>query len=193
MVKSRHQKKPKSKSHKTRKHHRGGSQASDLVDSFVKGAGEFKSIPETLRLAGSPAGLNLYQTTGGGGGAGCGCSGGARRMKGGSPASDYVMQRAQYVLDEATKLGNSQSQSGGRKSRKSKKTKKTKKTKRSRKMNKRGGGSGTDFRDTLYSRIVNGDRTDAVPFFNAFTNEKYISQQELANEPNVVSNPPYLQ
>ena len=191
MVKSRHQRKHKSKSHKTRKHHRGGSQASDLVDSFVKGAGEFKSIPETLRLAGSPAGLNLYQTTGGG--AGCGCSGGAKRMKGGSPASDYVMQRAQYVLDEATKLGNAQSQHGGRKSRKSKKTKKSKRAKKSRKMNKRGGGSGTDFRDTLYSRIVNGDRTDAVPFFNAFTNEQYISQQELANEPNVVANPPYLQ
>jgi hypothetical protein len=191
MVKSRHQRKHKSKSHKTRKHHRGGSQASDLVDSFVKGAGEFKSIPETLRLAGSPAGLNLYQTTGGG--AGCGCSGGAKRMSGGSPASDYVMQRAQYVLDEATKLGDSQSQRGGRKSRKSRKSKKSKKSKKSRKMIKRGGGSGTDFRDTLYSRIVNGDRTDAVPFFNAFTNEKYISQQELANEPNVVANPPYLQ
>jgi len=186
MVKSHHQKKPKSKSHKTRKHHRGGSQASDLVDSFVKGAGEFKSMPETLRIAGNPASLNLYQTTGG-----------SKRMKGGSPASDYVMQRAQYVLDEATKLGDSQSQKGGRKSRKSKKTKKTKKTKRTkrsnRKMNKRGGGSGTDFRDTLYSRIVNGDRTDAVPFFNAFTNEQYISQQELANEPNLVANPPYLQ
>ena len=191
MVKSRHQRKQKSNSRKTRKYHRGGSQASDLVDSFVKGAGEFKSIPETLRLAGSPAGLNLYQTTGGG--AGCGCGGGTKGMKGGSPASDYVMQRAQYVLDEATKLGNAQSQHGGRKSRKSKKTKKSKRAKKSRKMNKRGGGSGTDFRDTLYSRIVNGDRTDAVPFFNAFTNEQYISQQELANEPNVVANPPYLQ
>ncbi len=187
MVKSRHQRKHKSKTHKTRKHHRGGSQASDLVDGFVKEEGQYMPVPQTPRLPGNPASLNLYQTTGGG----CGCSGGApKRMAGGSPASDYVMERAQYVLDEANKLGVAQSQKGGRKSRKSKKSKKSKK---SRKMNKRGGGSGTDIRDTLYSRIVNGDRTDAAPFFNAFTNEKYISQQDLANEPNLVQNPPYLQ
>ncbi len=104
MVKSRHQRKHKSKTHKTRKHHRGGSQASDLVDGFVKEEGQYMPVPETPRLPGNPASLNLYQTTGGG----CGCSGGApKRMAGGSPASDYVMQRAQYVLDEATKLGDS--------------------------------------------------------------------------------------
>ncbi len=167
----------------TRKHHRGGSQASGLVSSFTNTAGEFKTMPETPRLPGNPAGLNLYQTTGG-----------AKPLRGGSPASDYVMARAQYVLDEANKLGSQQTGGRRRKSKKSKKSKKTKKSKRTKsKRRHMGGGSATDFRDTLYSRVVNGGRTDDVPFFNAFTNEEYISQQDLANEPNMVANPPYLQ
>lgn len=158
------------RSKKTRRH-RGGSQASDLVMGLAKNAGVvLPDVPE-FKIAGNPATLNLYQTTGGG----CGCNknikgGKSKSKRGGSPASEYVMQRAQYVLDETNRLGG---QKGGKK------------------MNKRG-GSATDFRDTLYSRIYNGDRTDAVPFFNAFTNDQYISQQDLANEPNVVENPPYL-
>jgi hypothetical protein len=163
--------------------HRGGSQGSDLVNSFAKTAGQFMSNPETPRLPGNPASLNLYQTTGGS----------PNKHRGGSPASDYVMARAQYVLDETNRLG---SQKGGKRSKKSKKSKKSKGKKMSKRKSKRrhmGGGSATDFRDTLYSRIVNGDRADAVPFFNAFTNEEYISQQDLANEPNMVANPPYLQ
>ena len=156
-------------SKKSRKH-RGGSQASDLVMDYAKSVGLSLPSLDNIKLPGNPSALNLYQTTGGG----CGCKnikGGSKSKRGGSPASEYVMQRAQYVLDEANRLGG---QKGGKK------------------MNKRGGGA-TDFRDTLYSRIYNGDRTDAVPFFNAFTNEQYISQQDLANEPNVVPNPPYSQ
>jgi hypothetical protein len=159
------------RSKKTRRH-RGGSQASDLVMDYAKSSGLSLPALSDLKLPGNPSALNLYQTTGGG----CGCNknvkGGSKSKRGGSPASEYVMQRAQYVLDETNRLGGSQK--GGKK------------------MNKRG-GSATDFRDTLYSRIYNGDRTDAVPFFNAFTNEQHISQQDLANEPNVVPNPPYLQ
>jgi hypothetical protein len=56
------------------------------------------------------------------------------------------------------------------------------------------GGAATDIRDTLYSRVYNGGREDDVPFFNAFTNEQYLSQDFLANkEPNLVSNPPYIE
>ncbi len=173
------------RSKKTVRKHRGGSQASDLVMGLAKDAGIVLPSVSDVKLPGNPSALNLYQTTGGG----CGCNknvnvkGGSKNhikrggnskvaKRGGSPASEYVMQRAQYVLDEANRLGSGQK--GGKK------------------MNKRGGGA-TDFRDTLYSRIYNGDRTDAVPFFNAFTNDQYISQQDLANEPNVVPNPPYLQ
>ncbi len=179
-MKSKVQKR-KSGGRHTRKHHRGGSPASGLVSSFTNSAGEFMTMPQTPRLPGNPADLKLYQTTGG-------AKRRSRRSRhrGGSPASDYVMARAQYVLDEANRLG---SQQTGGKRRKSKKTKKSKKSKR----RHIGGGGATDFRDTLYSRIVNGDRSDAVPFFNAFTNEQYISQQDLANEPNMVANPPYLQ
>ncbi len=172
------------RSKKTRRH-RGGSQASDLVMGLAKDAGLVLPAVGDLKLPGNIAGLNLYQTTGGG----CGCNknikggsqcrhqlkrGGNSKVvkRGGSPASDYVMQRAQYVLDETNRLAGGQK--GGKK------------------MNKRG-GSATDFRDTLYSRIYNGDRADSVPFFNAFTGEQYISQQDLANEPNVVAHPPYLE
>ena len=178
---ARRHSKRQTKSHSRRsrhsRRHRGGSQASNLVMSFAPSSGLVQPVGETTKLSGHPANLNLYQTTGGA----------RRRVKrGGSPASDWVMQRAQYTLDEMNKLG---AQNGGRRSKKSRRHHKSKKHSR---RSKKVGGGATDIRDTLYSRIYNGDRTDAVPFFNAFTNEQYISQQDLANEPNMVANPPYL-
>jgi hypothetical protein len=136
------------------------------------------------------------------------------RQRGGSPASDRVMSFANgegvkvdlpptpAVAGDVKSL-NLYQLTGGRKVKKSKKSKKhhvskrSKKSKRSNRsrrmrMNKRGGGA-TDFRDTLYSRQYDGGRTDEAPFFNAFTNEEYISPKDLVNEPNMVANPPYLQ
>jgi hypothetical protein len=128
----------------------------------------------------------------------------ARKHRGGSPASDRVMSFASAagiqsetpgtprITADPKGLNLYQTTGGGKKSRsKSKSRSRSRKTSRkSRRHIKRGGGA-TDFRDTLYSRSVDG-RSDEVPFFNAFTSEEYISPQQLINEPNMVSNPPYL-
>ena len=68
---SRKSSKKNMKSMKHKKHtrkvhkHRGGSLASDRVMSFANGAGVQSDTPVAPRLAGNPANLNLYQTTGG--------------------------------------------------------------------------------------------------------------------------------
>ena len=122
-----------------------------------------------------------------------------RRHRGGSPASDRVMSFAKdhgmiaaspetpRIQADPSALNLYQTTGGARRSRRSKRAKRTK---RSRKTTR--GGGATDFRDTLYSRQYDGGRTDEVPFFNAFTNEEYISPQDLINEPNMVANPPFL-
>ena len=122
-----------------------------------------------------------------------------RSHRGGSPASDRVMSfvKGEGVMASSPETPRLQADASALKlyqltggARRSRRSKRTKRTKRSRK-NTRGGGA-TDFRDTLYSRQYDGGRTDEVPFFNAFTNEEYISPQELINEPNMVANPPFL-
>ena len=173
-------------SKKQSRKHVGGSQASDLVMGYVNNSGHSVESPGVPKLAGNvdDIGKMLYKTTGGG----CGCSGNKKntKMMGGSRNSDMVMAYAKKVA-----------QAGGRRkvSKKSKKSvKKSKKSvKKSIKKSMRG-GSATAIRDTLYSRVYNGGRTDDAPFFNAFTNEKYLSQDFLANqEPNLGANPPYIE
>jgi hypothetical protein len=119
-----------------------------------------------------------------------------RRHRGGSPASDRVMSFAKgegmmatspetpRIQADPSALKLYQITGGARRSRRSKRTKRSRRTTR--------GGGATDFRDTLYSRQYDGGRTDEAPFFNAFTNEEYISPQDLINEPNMVANPPFL-
>ena len=177
--------KSKKHSRKGKKHsrkHVGGSQASDLVMGYVSNPGHSVEYPGVPKLAGNvdEIGKMLYKTTGGG----CGCSGNnsntKKMMSGGSRNSDMVMAYASKVA-----------QAGGRRkgSKKSKKSMRSMRSKRS----IRGGGS-TAIRDTLYSRVYNGGRTDDAPFFNAFTNEEYLSQDFLANqEPNLGANPPYIE
>jgi hypothetical protein len=142
--------------------HRGGSPASDRVMSFATAAGIQSETPGTPRITADPKGLNLYQTTGGG-----------RKLKGGF----YDSKQKKNTLHGGAKKSKSKSRS-------------RKTSRKSRRHMKRGGGA-TDFRDTLYSRSVDG-RSDEVPFFNAFTSEEYISPQQLINEPNMVASPPYL-
>jgi len=151
--------------HRSRKH-RGGSPASDRVMSFATAAGVQSETPGTPRLTADPKGLNLYQTTGG-----------ARKLKGGF----YDSGKKKNTLHGGSKKSKSKSKPKAKRST-------SRKTRRHRM--KRGGGA-TDFRDTLYSRTVDG-RSDEVPFFNAFTSEEYLSPQQLINEPNMVANPPYL-
>ena len=129
-----------------------------------------------------------------------------RSHRGGSPASDRVMSfdtgasiqsetpGTPRLTADPKGLNLYQTTGGARRSKSRSRSSSSRKSRRShsrRQMKKRGGGA-TDFRDTLYSRSVDG-RADEVPFFNAFTSEKYISPQELINEPNMVANPPYLQ
>jgi hypothetical protein len=149
--------------------HRGGSPASDRVMSFASAAGVQSETPGTPAITADPKGLNLYQTTGG-----------ARKLKGGF----YDSGKKKTTLHGGAKKSKSKSKS------KSKAKRSTSRKTRRHRM-KRGGGGATDFRDTLYSRSVDG-RSDEVPFFNAFTSEEYISPQQLINEPNMVANPPYL-
>ena len=144
---------------------RGGSPASDRVMSFANADGIKVDLPPTPTIAGDVKSLNLYQLTGG-----------KRNSK-------------------SKKSKNSKNSKNSNKSnKKSKKSHKKSRSVKHRRMNlnKRGGGA-TDFRDTLYSRQYDGGRTDEAPFFNAFTNEEYISPKDLVNEPNMVANPPYLQ
>jgi hypothetical protein len=121
--------------------------------------------------------------------------GGVRKtMKGGSPASDYVMrvcnasgeQAAAPVAPQVKGMPESlslyQTTGGG---------KRTKKSKKSKSLNKRGGGA-TDFRDVLYTRPYDGFRADDAPFFGKFTSQEYLSPAQLINEPNMVANPPFL-
>jgi hypothetical protein len=128
-----------------------------------------------------------------------------RNHRGGSPASDRVMSFATgasvqsetpgtpRLTADPTGLNLYQTTGGAKRSKsRSSSSRKSRRSHNRRQMKKRGGGGATDFRDTLYSRSVDG-RSDEVPFFNAFTSEKYISPQELINEPNMVANPPYLQ
>ena len=129
----------------------GGSLASDRVMGFANSAGVQSDMNVVPKLAGNPANFNLYQTTGGG----------KRKSK--------------------SKKNKSKSKKGKSKSKKSRKN-------RSSKM-KRGGGA-SDIRDTLYSRAIDV-RSDEAPFFNAFTSEEYLSPQQLINEPNMVANPPF--
>ena len=128
----------------------GGSLASDRVMSFANNEGVETNMNVVPKLAGNPFNFNLYQTTGGG------------------------------------KKRKSKSKKNKSKSKKSKS--KSKKSHRS-KM-KRGGGA-SDIRDTLYSRSIDV-RSDEAPFFNAFTSEEYLSPQQLINEPNMVANPPFM-
>ncbi len=161
----------KTKSRKVTRRHRGGSPASDRVMSFANAAGIQSETPGTPRITADPKSLNLYQTTGGG-----------RRLKGGF----YDSKQKKNTLHGGAKKSKSKS-----KSRSKENEKRRRHSRKSRKHMKRGGGGATDFRDTLYSRTVDG-RSDEVPFFNAFTSEEYISPQQLINEPNMVANPPYL-
>jgi hypothetical protein len=160
--KSSHRRQSKKQNIRRSRKHRGGSPASDRVMSFATGAGVQSETPGTPRLTADPKALNLYQTTGG-----------ARRLKGG-----FVSGKKNNSLHGGARRSKSKSRSCSH-------------SRKSRRHMKRGGGA-TDFRDTLYSRSVDG-RSDEVPFFNAFTSEKYLSPQELINEPNMVANPPYLQ
>jgi len=125
----------------------GGSLASDRVMGFANSAGVQSDMNVVPKLAGNPANFNLYQTTGGG---------------------------------KKRKTKSKKGKSGSKKNKLHKK--------RSSKM-KRGGGA-SDIRDTLYSRSIDV-RSDEAPFFNAFTSEEYLSPQQLINEPNMVANPPF--
>jgi hypothetical protein len=160
------QKKQIKSSRKRTMRHRGGSPASDRVMSFANAEGIKVATPETPKVAGDVSSLNLYQLTGG------------KRSK-------------KYSKKTAKKSSKKNSKKSKKSEKASKRSKKSKRSNR-RHLMKRGGGA-TDFRDTLYSRQYDGGRTDEAPFFNAFTNEEYISPQDLVNEPNMVANPPYLQ
>ena len=119
------------------------------------------------------------------------------RHRGGSLASDRVMSFASDCgvktdVPVAPRLSanpanlNLYQTTGGARRRLKKRNSKSK----SKSMRMKRGGGATDFRDTLYSRTVDG-RSDEVPFFNAFTSEEYLSPQQLINEPNTVANPPF--
>ena len=122
------------------------------------------------------------------------------KHRGGSLASDRVMSFASGCGVETdapvaprlsanpANLNLYQTTGGARRLKKRNSKSKSKSKSKSMRM-KRGGGA-TDFRDTLYSRTVDG-RSDEVPFFNAFTSEEYLSPQQLINEPNTVANPPF--
>lgn len=122
------------------------------------------------------------------------------KHRGGSLASDRVMSFASDCgvktdTPVAPRLSanpanlNLYQTTGGARRLKKRNSKSKSKSKSMRMRMKRGGGA-TDFRDTLYSRTVDG-RSDEVPFFNAFTSEEYLSPQQLINEPNTVANPPF--
>jgi hypothetical protein len=165
---------------RSRRSHKGGSPASNRVMSFVNPSGVEAVTPQTPRLHADPRSLNLYQTTGGG----CLTCQGSR--------ADQMING----LNRFYHAGGSKRSKHTKRSKQAKRSKRSKSSKRSKKSkrmnnNKTGGGSATDFRDTLYSRAID-IRADEVPLFNAFTNEKYLSPAQLVNEPNVVPNPPYL-
>jgi len=124
------------------------------------------------------------------------------KHRGGSLASDRVMSFAngagvQSDTPVAPRLSANpanlnlyQTTGGARRLKKRNSKSKSRSHSKSKSMRMKRGGGATDFRDTLYSRTVDG-RSDEVPFFNAFTSEEYLSPQQLINEPNTVANPPF--
>jgi hypothetical protein len=125
------------------------------------------------------------------------------KHRGGSLASDRVMSFANdcgveidapvapRLSANPANLNLYQTTGGARRRLKKRNSKsKSRSNSKSKSMRMKRGGGATDFRDTLYSRTVDG-RSDEVPFFNAFTSEEYLSPQQLINEPNTVANPPF--
>uniref|UniRef100_A0A6C0E737 Uncharacterized protein n=1 Tax=viral metagenome TaxID=1070528 RepID=A0A6C0E737_9ZZZZ len=161
----------KSKTQRKTRKIRGGSLASSRVESLVQPGCSQVQMPQSDKPSGDLSNVNLYQTTGG-----------SRRkfkkIKGGSPASDYVMKYLnnpehsyEHAFEGTPTTSKATPQAGGKKNKKNSKTKKN---------SKRGGGS-SDWVSTHNSRSWTGG-TGNQSLFNQFTSEEYMSGEQILKQ-----------